>query len=252
MPFGDEYPLDPVDTVPAGPELPGSGRDTDLTDLYTVGEDLEPDTVRDLVGERVEGWQRIPRLALAVQGRTGYNGSYRVAFEAGYWQVSPEAYNWSKDNLPRVYVDCASGELVSASFIRTPPIPDDAVEEDVLDALEANGDRMEREAIENELAPRYDAGTVRDAVNTMYRRGLSTGRDHAIVVERPAVSPAPDHLVERIAAHHPERLDAARTVDWLEERASEPHSDIYDAEEQEAWRDHVREQLDLGHVFTRD
>lgn len=252
MPFRDEYSLEPVDTEPEPDVLPGAGREPDLDDLYHAGADMEPGTIRSLVEEQAETWRSVPALVLEVQGRTGYVDSYPAAYISGYWQVSPEGYAWSKDNLPRVYVDCASGELVSTPVVKTPPVPMDEVQEAVLDDLEAHGDVRAKDAVVADLGPRYGEEAVEAAIQDMYDRGLHFTVDWDLAVNRPEVSPAPDHLVERMAAEHPGRLDAEETVAMLEERAAEPHSDIYDVEEREAWREQVREQLGLGPVYTRD
>lgn len=252
MPFDDEYPLEPVDAE----EEPGYGepwedRELNVKDLEYLGAEVEADTVRKLVQEQVELWRQVPDLVLEVEGRKGYNARSAATFH-GYYQVSPEAGGRPWSSLPRVYVDCASGELVSASYIRTPPIPEDAVQEEVLDVLEANGDMLQPETVKEKLAPRYDADQVDQAINEMYKDGLSLGPDFELQVERPDVSPASDRLVEQMAADYPARLDAERTVARLEERSDEPHSSAYDPEKQEAWRERIREQLDLGPVFTRD
>lgn len=251
MPFDDEYPLEPVDAE----EEPGYGepwedRDIDVKDLMYLGAEVDADTIRDLVEEQVETWRRVPNLVVEAEGRKGYGADASAALH-GYWKVSPDEYGPANETMPGVYVDCATGELVSASYIRTPPIPRDEVQEAVMDLLEANGDKLPREEIEAELAPQYDADEVDEAINLM-QTGLSFGLDSEIVVERPDVSPASDHLVERLAAGHPAGLDAEKAVEQLEERASQISSTVYDDEDREEWRETVREQLDLGPVFTRD
>lgn len=249
MPFRDEYPLNPVDEEGEEPEeLPWDDREPDVKDLEYLGDELEADTIRELVQEQVGVWRRVPDLVLEVEGRKGYNARSPATFR-GYYQVSPEVSN----GLPRIYVDCASGELVSASFIRTPPIPEDDVQEAVLDVLEANGDTMRREAIREDLSPPYGEEAVDAAISALYRDGLmDTDTYGAVAVPRPDPEPASDHLVEYMAEHYPERLDAERTVTMLAGRAAEPHSSVYDPEKQEAWRERVRDWLDLGPVFTRD
>lgn len=66
--------------------------------------------LRKYSASQKEIWRKVPFLALQADGITGYSDTYSRAYQQGYWALSESIV----DGRYQVYVDLATGELVSA------------------------------------------------------------------------------------------------------------------------------------------
>lgn len=62
-------------------------------------------------------WQQVPNIALEADGRSGYLSLYQIAYEKGFWQLQVS---------PKMYVDLATGGLVTNYTSKRPSMATDS------------------------------------------------------------------------------------------------------------------------------
>jgi hypothetical protein len=99
--------------------------------------------VRDYARSQTAQWRKVPHLALEADGRTGYSDTYGRAYQQGVWAVESSV----EDGMYAVYIDLATGELISAhAFHRTESVCTPANGKDIL-RLASNLDHLDAKAI---------------------------------------------------------------------------------------------------------
>lgn len=101
-----------------------------------------PKDIRSYSHSQKDLWQKVPYLALEVDGKFGFNEIYRLAYEEGYWVL---CHNESKPLIVHNLVDLETGDIIQGRSLDS-KIPKLASAIELIDLLNSSNSIDELDA----------------------------------------------------------------------------------------------------------